>query len=150
MWANVYLFNGLQLAVSGYAWWRGGHPERLVAVMLLAAAGATVLAYSPFQRRFVSVEYGVLAVDLVLLVTLCAIALYANRYWPLGIASLHLAAMIAHLGKLLEYSMSGWGYAFLLKLWAYPMLLTLVLGTMRHRQRVNRYGVDRSWSTGHG
>ncbi|SFP70446.1 hypothetical protein [Sphingomonas rubra] len=147
---NILFFNSLLLATCGYAAWRGGLPERYVAASLFVAAMATLVTISPYSTRFVGVEYGVLVVDSALLVVLVAIALHANRYWPLALASLHLASLVAHFGKLLDYSMGGWGYAFLLKLWAYPMLLTLVIGTIRHRRRVSQFGVDRSWSTFNG
>jgi hypothetical protein len=150
MWLNVILFNLLLLGACGFAWWRGGKPERIAAAALVVAAAATFAAYTPYPRRFFAVEYGVFAVDLILLAALVGIALNANRYWPLGLAALHLAATISHFGKMVDISMGGWGYAFLLKLWAYPMLLTLVIGTIRHRRRVSRYGVDSSWSTFNG
>jgi hypothetical protein len=147
MWTNVVFFNALQLGVSWYACKRGGKPERWVAIAMIAAAIATLIAYSPYPRTFFEVEYGVFVIDLLLLGSLVGIAVNANRYWPMGMASLHLASTIAHLGKLLDLSMSNWAYALLLKFWAYPMLLTLVIGTMRHRRRLAHYGVDRSWST---
>lgn len=150
MWTNVILFNVLQLGASWYAVSRGGRPERLVASALLVAAVASLLVYSPYPRTFMRLEVGVLAVDLALLGALIAIALHANRYWPLAMASLHLASIIAHLGKWVDLSMSEWAYALLLRAWAYPMLLTLVIGTLRHRRRVSRYGVDSSWSTFNG
>lgn len=147
MWLNVILFNALLVAACGFAWLRGGRPEQIAATALIVAAAATFAAYTPYPRRFFAVEYGVLGVDLILLAALIVIALNANRYWPLGLAALHLAATIAHFGKMVDVSMGGWGYAFLLKLWAYPMVLTLIVGTIRHRQRVNRYGVDDPWSS---
>ncbi|RYD27661.1 MAG: hypothetical protein EOP89_04265 [Lysobacteraceae bacterium] len=150
MWFNVILFNALLLAACGFAWLRGGRPEQIAATTLVVAAAATFAAYTPYPPRFFAVEYGVFGVDLLLLATLVAIALNANRYWPLGLAALHLAATIAHFGKMVDLAMGGWGYAFLLKLWAYPMLLTLVVGTIRHRRRISQFGVDRSWSTFNG
>jgi len=147
MGTNVILFALLQIGVSAYAAWRGGTPERFVATAMFAAAFATLVTYAPLSRRFVGAEYGVLAVDLALFAGLTAIALHANRYWPMAVASMQLASLIVHLGKLVDLSMGGWAYAFLLKLWAYPMLLTLLAATMRHRRRLIRYGADRPWTT---
>jgi len=147
MGTNVILFALLQIGVSVYAAWRGGTPERFVATAMFAAAFATLVTYAPLSRRFVGAEYGVLAVDLALFAGLTVIALHANRYWPMAVASMQLASLIVHLGKLVDLSMGGWAYAFLLKLWAYPMLLTLLAATMRHRRRLIRYGADRPWTT---
>ncbi len=147
MWTNVILFTLLQVGVSGYAGWRGGKPERFVAIAMFAAAFVTLITYAPLSKRFVGAEFGVFAVDIALFAGLTAIALNANRYWPMAVASLQLASLIVHLGKLLDLSMGGWAYALLLKLWAYPMLLTLVVATLRHRQRMARHGADRPWTT---
>ncbi len=147
MTTNVILFALLQLGVSAYAAWRGGKPERFVAIAMFAAAFATMIAYAPLSRRFAGAEFGVLAVDVLLFAGLTVIALNANRYWPMAVASLQLASLIVHLGKLLDLTMGGWAYALLLKLWAYPMLLTLLVATMRHRRRLVRYGVDRPWTS---
>jgi hypothetical protein len=144
---NVALFALLQLAASGYAVWRGGKPERFVAIAMFAAAFATLIAYAPLSRRFAGAEVGVLLVDVALFAGLTGIALNANRYWPMAVASLQLAALIVHLGKLLDLTMGGWAYALLLKLWSYPMLLTLVVATMRHRRRLSRHGIDRPWTS---
>ena len=38
---RVWIFNALQLAATGYAFWRGGAPERLTGLALLLAALAT-------------------------------------------------------------------------------------------------------------
>ncbi|KQU55839.1 hypothetical protein ASG67_06925 [Sphingomonas sp. Leaf339] len=146
MWTNVVLFILLQVVISCYAGWRGGKPERFVAIAMFAAALATLIAYAPLSKRFVGVETGVLAVDVSLFVGLTVIALNANRYWPMAMASLQLASLIVHFGKLLDLTMGGWAYAFFLKLWAYPMLLTLVVATMRHRHRLGIHGVDQPWT----
>jgi len=37
-------------------------------------------------------------------------------------------------------------YFVIAAIWAYPMLIVLAIGTYRHQQRLQRYGVDRSWS----
>ena len=39
---RVWIFNALQLAATGYAFWRGGAPERLTGLALLLAALATL------------------------------------------------------------------------------------------------------------
>jgi len=147
MTTNVILFMLLQLGVSGYAAWRGGKPERFVALAMFAAAAATVIAYAPMSRRFAGAEFGVFAVDVSLFAGLTVIALNANRYWPMAVASLQLASLIVHLGKLMDLTMGGWAYALLPKLWAYPMLLTLAVATWRHRQRLARHGADRPWTS---
>ncbi len=143
---NVFLFNTLLAGAALLSIIKGGVPERLAAASLVTGAIATLLSYSALTDRFYSVEYGVMAIDIVLLAALVAIALYANRFWPLALAALQFASVLAHVAKLIDVSMGPWSYAFLLKAWAYPMLLSLVVGTVRHQVRLKRFGVDRPWS----
>ncbi|HEV2570021.1 hypothetical protein [Sphingomonas sp.] len=142
---RVIFFNLLLLLASGYAVWRGGAPERIVGVSLLLAGLLTRLAYQPFAVRFVAVDWGVLAIDLALLAILLAVALYADRFWPLWLAAFHALGTGAHLVRGLDYRIEPVAYAILLAAWSYPMILLLVIGTARHARR-KRDGPERDWS----
>jgi hypothetical protein len=143
---NILIFNALLVVVALLALWRGGLPERIAAAALVLAALATRIAYSPVLSQFQGVEYGVFGVDVALVVTLGLLALRANRLWPMCLTSLHLASVLVHVGRLIEDDMAAWAYAFMLKIWAYPMLAVLLVGVERHRRRLARVGVDEPWS----
>jgi hypothetical protein len=144
---RVIIFNLLLLLASGYAIWRGGLPERIVGVSLLLAGLLTRLAYQPFAGRFVSVDWGVLAIDVVLLAILLAVALFADRFWPLWLAAFHALGTGAHLVRGVDYGIEPVAYAILLAAWSYPMILLLAIGTARHARR-KREGAARDWSGG--
>lgn len=131
----------------GYALWRGGAPERAVAVSFLVAGLATPLLDLPQVQRFYSVALGVLAIDLLLLAALLAIALRADRFWPLLVVSLQAIIIIAHLVKLADPELIRRAYAMMIALWTYPQLILLVIGTVRHRRRLRRNGTDSSWKS---
>ncbi len=139
-------FNILQALVSGYALWRGGAPERWAGVLLALAAAATYFSYTSFEVRFRSVEAGVLVVDLALTTALWLLALRSNRIWPMFITALQFASTLVHISKAVDLGMSPWAYHFLLKLSGYPILLALLVGTIRHDARRRRYGVDLPWA----
>lgn len=140
----VILFLGLWLGVCGYALWRGGQPERLVAGMFLIAfpLGSFINA----KLRSEGIQWGSLSVDLALLVLLLMIALRANRYWPMGIVAMQLLQVMGHLLKLADPTMLPLLYWLSSVVWAYPMLILLLLGAVRHRNRVRRLGPEPSWS----
>ncbi|NNM77390.1 hypothetical protein HJG53_10785 [Sphingomonas sp. ID1715] len=142
---RVIIFNLLLLLASGYAVWRGGVPERIVGISLLLAGLLTRLAYQPFAERFVSVDWGVLAIDVALLTVLIAVALYADRFWPLWLAAFHVLGTGAHLVRGMDHGIEPVAYAILLAAWSYPMIVLLVLGTARHARR-RRVGPVRDWS----
>lgn len=140
------LFLVLWLGVCAYALWRGAQPERFVALIFLAAVPAGAAAYS-MGGRWNGIEMGLFSVDLVMLVLLMAIALKANRYWPIAMAAMQVFQVIGHLIKLADPRMLPLAYWISNVVWAYPMLILLLLGSVRHRNRVKRLGAEPSWSS---
>ena len=143
---RVILFAILQLVASGYAMARGGAPERVVGLSLLLAFGISMLLQQPMAERFVTVEWGMLAVDLSLLVVLVTVALYADRFWPLWVAAFHALSTGAHMVRGLDHGIEPMAYAILLASWSYPIILLLAVGTLRHAERRKRHGHDLDWS----
>jgi hypothetical protein len=143
---HVLLFNLLLLAACGYAFWAGGAPERWTAIVFVIGAAAT--AYLPFQQRFSyhSVFWPLLGVDAAMLVGLIGIALRANRFWPLYVSALHMITLAIHGVKAFQPGLVPWMYAGASSKIAYPMLVLLAVGALRHRDRLARFGSDRDWS----
>lgn len=143
---HVWLFNLFLLVVCAYAFWAGGAPERWTA--LLFVAGVIVTSLIPFrqQHSFHSVFWLLLAVDAAMLVGLVGIALHANRFWPLYVSALHLVTLAIHGVKALQPDLVPWMYAVANGKIAYPMLVLLAVGALRHRDRLARFGSDRDWS----
>ena len=143
---RVWIFNALQVAATVYACWRGGAPERLVGLSLFLAALATRLFHEIGEGRFVDVEIGIMTVDIVLLVVMIAITLHADRFWPAWVTALHALGTGAHLARALNPDVIRLAYAVLSVVWSYPIVLLLVVGTMRHSRRVRARGWDLDWS----
>lgn len=142
----VAAFNALLLVTCGYAIWRGGKPEQWTAAALLTAAAATLLVHLPRTAHFRDLETEVLLVDLTLLALLLGIALKANRYWPLWTTAIHASAVAVHLAKLANPALVWPVYAFAASVSSIPIQLILFWATVRHRQRLKRFGIDAPWS----
>jgi hypothetical protein len=144
---HILLFNAVLVIACGYALIVGGAPERLTAATFLLGAAATFAV--PFQPRqsFYAVHGVILAIDVVMLAVLVAIALRADRYWPLYVSSLHLITIAIHGVKAYEPTLVPWMYAAASAKIAYPMLLLLLIGAVRHRDRRVRFGSDPDWSS---
>lgn len=127
-----------------YAWIKGGAPERIGAAIFALASILTTAVIS--AGRFGSLEVGVLAVDSAMLLALLALALRAERFWPLWVIGLHLIGTAGHAVKAVDPHVIPRAYVFALAFWAYPMLILLVVGTWNHQKRLAKYGVDKSWS----
>jgi hypothetical protein len=142
---NLY-FVFFLLVCCGYAFWRGGSPERAVSAVFLVGVTLTHMAASQAAGRFTSVEAGIFLVDVAALIAFIAVALKAERFWPLWVAAMQAVGTAGHLVKLVDPEIIRWAYAFALAIWSYPMLCLLALGTWRHQQRLARLGSDRAWS----
>lgn len=144
---RIVLFELLQLAVSGYALLRGGLPERWVAAMLLIASWTTLVASAFPIGGFRTVELYRLSIDLALAVGLIAVALRANRFWPLWMAAFQLVTMGLHGVRAYDPGILPIVYSRLTGQIAYPMCIVLVLGTRHYRRRLRTDGVPpQPWS----
>ncbi|MGA1799518.1 hypothetical protein VH567_12140 [Sphingomonas sp. 4RDLI-65] len=140
------MFYAIQLAASGYAILRGGAPERLTGLALLLAAASTGIVQRHVSLLFSGLELGVMIVDLVLLAVMVAITLKADRFWPAWATALHALGTGAHLARAISPDVIRLVYAFLSAAWSYPIVLLLVIGTVRHSRRIRARGWDLDWS----
>jgi len=141
----VILFNVLLGASVLYAFVRGGAPERVVAVAFIAAATASFMARPLAHVRYQDTEVGLLLIDAALLVVLVAVALWANRFWPIWIAAFQLFALLVHIAMLYQQDVLPIVYFVVISRIAYPMLVMLLVGTTFHFQRLQRHGADPDW-----
>ena len=144
--SNGKLYYVLLVLCWTYALLRGGLPERIGATILVIGSQLTWAAASAGAARFESVETGVLLVDVGALLAFLALALRADRFWPLWVAALQILGTAGHAVKFTDPEVIRRAYAFILAFWSYPMLSLLVLGTWRHQRRIVRFGADKSWS----
>jgi hypothetical protein len=129
------LFWSLLALTCGYAFFRGGRYERIVAVVCIVGTIATVAVDSPLNRMYVHVESGALLVDLAVLAAFVVVALYSERFWPLWVAGLQLTTSVAHFLKAIDPHLIPQAYGLAVRLWSYPILLILAGGAWRNHNR---------------
>jgi hypothetical protein len=142
---HVIIFNLIMIAVCLYALAAGGGPERATALTFIAAASCSYIALSSKILHF---EPNLVVIDLVTLSVLISIALFANRFWPMYVAALQLITLAVHGVKVYDPTLATWMWMATAGKLAYPTLVLLVVGVVRHRARLTRFGFDRSWSVG--
>jgi hypothetical protein len=131
-------FHFILVLTCGYAFVSGRRDERLVAATCVIATVATRLAISPIHGRYSGVELGVLVVDLGTFLAFTWVALKSDRFWPLWVAGLQLTTSLAHILKAMETDLFPTAYAAAGRLWSYPILLILAVGTWRsHRRHIH-------------
>lgn len=128
----TYLF--ALLLGCGFALRSGGSPERTGAVIFLMGSFISYPAATLLGSDWQSTELGVLTVDVIVLASYTYLALRCDRFWPLWITAFHLVAVITHLAMLTNAEVVPFAYAVAQPFWAYPMLLTLIIGTVAYRK----------------
>lgn len=73
------------LAVAGFAWWKGGHPERLGAILMVAAGVAVPIAHRALSASGASIA--LLTIDAGMAVGFLSLAIRYASLW-LGAAML--------------------------------------------------------------
>ncbi|HYE27387.1 MAG TPA: hypothetical protein VEA61_04035 [Allosphingosinicella sp.] len=146
-----YYFVALLIVCTLYAVIWGGAPERIGASAYAVAVAATHLsllthAGQAQDGEFQKVEFGVLTVDVLLFASFTALALRANRFWPIWVSALLGLGVLGHLARWLGPEVIPWAYAAILSIWSYPILAIIALGTWHHQRRLAKYGADNSWS----
>ena len=129
------LYWTLLALTCGYAFYRGGRYERVVAAVCVVASIVTVVANSPLNQLYDHVDEGTLLVDIAVLAAFVAVALQSDRFWPLWVAGLQLTTSFAHLFKAIDPQLFPEAYGAALRVWSYPILLILAVGTWRGRRR---------------
>lgn len=142
---NVLVYLAMVTLCCGYALARGGVPERIGVAILIAAILGSALVPAASEPRFRGFEWGVAAVDAAMLLALVALALRAQRYWPMWMAAVLVATVVTHL-LMLSPRLMPWSYSVAIAAWSYPNPLLLAAGAWRHRRRVRIYGDDPPWS----
>jgi hypothetical protein len=140
------LFIPLLALVLGYALLKGGAPERLAALIIIAASVSTVATWAPAHLRYSSVEVGIFLTDFIMMLALVALALKAERFWTLWVAAFQVMQFASHIPEILVPDLLPVTYKVVISIWSYPMLILLAIGTYRHTLRVREYGNDTSWS----
>ncbi len=142
---------GITLLVVAAAVARGGQPEKWCAAIMAGEAAVDLLillAVGP--RSFGEFDLSRIMLDGVASAMLIAVAMRANRLYPLGLAASQIVALIGSIAVLLAGE--GMAQAF----WAMtqlPLFLQLALlagGTLAHRLRVARIGAYNGWSPREG
>lgn len=109
---------------------RGGRDERAVAIGYLIAALASTIVAMAGTANYRAPEYGVMAVDVLFFGFLMVIVARTRSFWPLWAAGAQLVGTVTHLAKVMQPSMAMEAYATVQPLWAFPLLISLAIGTL--------------------
>lgn len=138
----------IAVLLAGAIWHRGGDPERWLIATFLGAMVVPIwlLWWLGFGSAIDgAVKLFGLLIDVVAAVLFVAIALRANRNYPLWIAAFQLVALGGHMVSLVPVGVSPLAHVILTVGPSYCQLLVLLGGFVRHVRRERRFGPYRAW-----
>ena len=128
---RLIIFNALLFGSCAYALLKGTRDAQTVAVVTLVATFTSWFLVS----QYAGVEFGVLAVDVLVLAAFTAVALKSDRFWPLWIAGLQLTTTFGHALRAFEDQLVPLAYAVSLRFWSYPIQIILIIAVWRSQRR---------------
>ncbi len=123
----------------------GGAPERLCAGVISAMFAIQFVGLLATDNRYDQIDPISLSVDLLGLSGMTAIALFANRIWPLWTSAMQLLSCTSHLGREVSGKVEPLVYAVLKTGPTFVVLIILLLGTLLHWRRQRKFAQDPSW-----
>ena len=126
-------FNLFMLICCGYAALAGG-PEGRWGSGMMVTAGILSIVATIFDHSYRYMLPALFLVDLALLVGLVILSVRSDRWWPIWCAAFQLNAVAGHLVALLSPVVLRNVYYAMVTIWATPMLLVMVAGTMLDRR----------------
>ena len=70
-------------------------------------------------------QWGVMGVDIALLVFFLWLALHSEKFWPLFVAGFQLLLVITHFASAADSAVTGWAYKTAEMIWSYLIVFTI-------------------------
>lgn len=138
----------ISILLAAAIWRWGAGPERWLIGVFLATMVAPI--YVVHVLDLGAAEAGpftgfYIAIDLVAALLFVAIALNANRNYPMWMAGSQLVALATHAVNGMVDGINALAFAILVVGPSYCQVLLLLIGFFRHVLRQRRYGAYREW-----
>lgn len=130
--AGTLIFFGL----CGLAIWRGGWPERTVAITLLVTMVLTPLVQTGAGED--GLEVGMFLLDTFFMLVVIAVALKSDRWWPLFCGAFAMLAATSHLARTLDDQIGEFSYISATVMWSYGTVYALGAGVWELEWRKRR------------
>lgn len=126
---------------------KGAAPERICASMLLFIPIIDQLQHAVVGGSLVysEVDLGHMMIDVLVFCSLLAVAIHANRVYPLWLGAAQIIAVTAHFYRMSFPDIDRFAYQEMQVMPAYIQIVAMSLGLWFHISRQNRLGSYPSW-----
>ena len=131
---------GFMVLVGLFAFLKGGQPEKIGAGAYLFAWFASLMAQT--SGSYFGVQWGVFAIDVVLLVIFSAMVWKAPRSWPVWACALQLLAVTSHIMVMFNLSPPISAFYTVVNITGYGIMLSIAIGTFWACQERRAIGLD--------
>lgn len=125
-------FLSLLVAALIYVSVYGQAAERACIIAATIASIATALAANS-EATWYRPEIGIFLVDLLTLAAFIAVMAKSRKFWPLWITALQIVAVMTHVARYLKPLTAPLAYAVAEQLWAYIVILILIMSVWMKR-----------------
>lgn len=124
---RVALFLSLMVLATGLALWRGTPGEKWITSIVLGGSLLTLLIVNSEADAFASVSMLFMLLDAVVACLLCVVAVRYPTWVTILVAAFQINSTLGHVVKLVAPHTIPFSYAFLLRMWAWPMVISMLL-----------------------
>jgi hypothetical protein len=122
-----YVGAGFMVIVGLFALLKGGEPERIGAGAYLFAWFASLMAQT--SGGYFGVQWGVFAIDVVLLIVFGTMVWKAPRSWPVWACALQLLAVTSHIMIMADLRTPISAFYTVVNMTGYGIMLAIAIGT---------------------
>lgn len=115
------------VAVTAFAFLKGDEPERLGAGVFMLGFFASQLLQD--LTLLEGARWGMMAIDVVMLIAFSALAWKSGRAWPVWVCALQSLIVMSHITTILDLRPPINAFVAVVNLSSYGILLAIVVGT---------------------
>jgi len=132
----------LLVVIAAFTLWRGGRPERLAMIALIAASLASPLVQNTVDLS--APQWGIMIVDILLFLAFAALAWRFDRSWIPWAAAFQLITVVTHLGYVVNQDILSRAYLSTSYLLFFGELAAITWGVLRkERAKDDRHRAPR-------
>ena len=128
------------VAIATFAFLKGDEPERVGAGAYMLAWFASLLTQG--DGKLYDVQWGMFAIDVLVLLVFGGIAWKSRRAWPIWATSLQLLVVMSHIMIMIDLRTPIGSFYAVLNLAGYAILLCLAIGTFWAWQERRAAGLE--------